>query len=248
MLDGKVALVTGAGSGIGRGSALRLAGAGARVVVADLVEATARETAALIEEQGGKALCVQVDVADRDSVRRTVAAAREAWGGIDILHNNAGVLRRSPFLETPDQELDLLLDVNLRGVFYVAQEVAQAMVRRGSGGRIINTCSMVAYVARRNLAHYNATKGAVMQLTKSMALELGPHGILVNAVAPGVIATGLNADVAQTNGWGADLARIPLGRLGTPADVAEVVLFLASPAVTYVTGAIIPVDGGYLTN
>lgn len=248
-LEGRVALVTGAGSGIGRASALRLAAAGARVAAADVNLPMAEETAAAITEQGGQAMAVHVDVTDRDSVRRMVSSVVEEWGGMDVLHNNAGVLRRGMIYEAPDEDFDYQVNVNLRGTWMVAQEVARVMIERGKGGRIINTASIAASVVRATSGLYSATKGGVMLLTKSLALELGQYGILVNAVAPGVINTPMTASRREDgSSRGADFVRIPLGRYGQPEEVAEVVAFPASPAVTYITGAMIPVDGGLLTN
>jgi glucose 1-dehydrogenase len=246
-LDGKHAIVTGAGSGIGRAVALGFAREGAGVVVADVHPSRVREPVAAIESDGGQALAVQVDVASRASVEAMLSAALARFERIDVLFNNAGVSSRVAFLDMPEEEWDRVVDTNLKGQFLVGQAVARHMAERG-GGSIINTSSQLAEgAANPRSAHYLASKGGSRMLTRAMAVDLAQHAIRVNALAPGVTVTNLTRqrleDDPDWQRWA--LERIPMGRLGQPDDLVGACLFLASDDSLYVTGATIVVDGGY---
>ncbi|MDP8924435.1 MAG: SDR family oxidoreductase [Chloroflexota bacterium] len=246
-LEGKNAIVTGAGSGIGRAIALGFAREGAGVVAADLDRDAADRTAAEIVAAGGRAIAVGVDVAVRASNEALLAAALAEFGRIDILANNAGVSGRAHFLDMTDEEWDRVLDVNLRGQFLCGQVVARQMAADG-GGSIINTSSQLAEgAANPNSSHYLASKGGSRMLTRAMAVDLAPHNIRVNALAPGVTVTGLTRErLATDHAWREwALARIPLGRLGEPDDQVGAAIFLASDESRYMTGATLVVDGGY---
>jgi NAD(P)-dependent dehydrogenase (short-subunit alcohol dehydrogenase family) len=244
-LSGKIATVTGAASGIGRGSALRFAEEGADVALADLNEGGLEETAHEVRALGRRAIVVPTDVRERAQVERLVARTVDELGGIDIMLANAGVGSGAPFLESTDEQYDRILDTNLRGVYLCGQAAAQAMVARGAGGSIINIASTYAEVTAPRSSVYSASKGGVRMLTKGMAVELGAHGIRVNCIGPGWIRTGMNpltdeARVARI------LDGVPLGRIGTPREVAGAALFLASDDAAYVTGIILFVDGGWI--
>lgn len=249
-LTGRVAIVTGGAVGIGFGIARRLHEAGATVVIADQDGATARTAVARL---GLSTEPLTADVSDEAAVGRLFAAVEAAHGGVDILVNNAGIYPVTPVLRMPPEEWDRVQAVNLRGVFLCAQHAGRQMVARG-GGVIVNIASMDAYHPTAiGLAHYDASKGGVVMFTKALALELAPHNVRVVAVAPGNIRTegvarmrpNLSADaLAKMAADGA--ARLPLGREGTPDDVARVVLFLASDLAAYITGTTVLVDGGYL--
>lgn len=248
-LEGRVAVVTGAGRGIGRGIALRLADAGAVVVVVDRDDADAAGVADEIRGVGAAAHAVQADVSDEAAVRSLVRATCDDLGGIDVLVNNAGIFPPCPVLQMEAAEFDHVIAVNLRGVFLCTREVARAMVDRGKGGTIVNVTSIDAvHPAMVGLAHYDASKHGAWGFTKNVALELAPHGIRVNAVAPGGVLT---PGVAEMGG-GSDAAvaafsaSIPQGRMGDPDDIARAVLFLASDMSAYMTGAQVIVDGGAL--
>jgi NAD(P)-dependent dehydrogenase (short-subunit alcohol dehydrogenase family) len=246
-LEGKHAIVTGAGSGIGRAVALGFAREGAGVVAADVDPARAQATASAIEATNGQALALQVDVSSRASVEAMLGAALARFGRIDILFNNAGVSSQVGILEMPEEEWDRVLDINLKGQFLVGQAVARHMVEQGSGS-IINTSSQLAEgAANPRSAHYLASKGGSRMLTRGMAVDLAPRGVRVNALAPGVTITNLTrqrlADDPDWQRWA--LERIPMGRLGQPDDLVGACLFLASDDSLYVTGATIVVDGGY---
>ena len=246
-LGGKVAIVTGAGSGIGRGCAVRFAAEGAKVVVAALHAENGGETVRLIREAGGEATLVQADVQHLVDIDRLVAATLEAYGQLDVLVANAGVQRLTPFLEIDEEEYDWIVDTNLKGTFFCGQRVAREMARAGRGGRIINVGSVQSEVAVPGLAHYGATKGGIRQLTKVMALELAPHGIRVNGIGPGPIWTGMMRTLEGSSlDTEALTRRVPLGRIGEPAEVAATAVFLASDESSYVTGTMIYVDGGWL--
>jgi NAD(P)-dependent dehydrogenase (short-subunit alcohol dehydrogenase family) len=241
-LDGKTALVTGAGRGIGRAVALALAAAGAELVLVSRTKGQLDEVACEIEKDGGKARALSFDVAD-------TAAVRGAFGGLDrldILVNNAGLNRPQPFLEVDEPTLDLLLGLNVRAAFLVAQAAARLMVAQG-GGVIINMSSQMGHVgSERDRTVYVMTKHAVEGLTKAMAVELAPKGVRVVSVAPTFVQTPLTKpffDDPQTRKWIID--RIPLGRGGTVEEVAQAVVFLASPAASLVTGSSLLVDGGW---
>jgi NAD(P)-dependent dehydrogenase (short-subunit alcohol dehydrogenase family) len=241
-LDGKIALVTGAGRGIGRGAALALAGAGAEVVLVSRTPSELDEVALEIVSEGGKARPLPLDVTRADGVR----AALASLGRLDILVNNAGLNRPQPFLEVDEQTLDLLLDLNVRAAFVVAQAAARVMVRQG-GGVIINVSSQMGHVgSERDRTVYVMTKHALEGLTKAMAVELAGKGVRVVSIAPTFIETPLSKpflDDPDTRKW--ILGRIPLGRVGTVEEVAAAVVFLASPAAALVTGSSLLVDGGW---
>lgn len=241
---GRVALVTGAARGIGRGIAEAFAADGAAVVVADRDGAAAERVAGALTDAGAKALAVPLDVREADAVAAMVERVLDRFGRIDVLVNNAGVYPNTPVLEMEEAEWDAVFDVNVKGAFLVSRAVAAAMVAGGEGGRIVNISSGAAVSGRPGAAHYCASKAALNMFTKVLAIELAPHGILVTAVAPGLI-TVPGADL--TGEYVEKLIAItPVKRPGQPADIAHAVLFLASPAASFITGTILGVDGGGL--
>ena len=248
-LKEKVALVTGSGRGIGRAIALRLADAGAAVAVSDMDADAAESVAGEIRDGGGTALAVAADVSDEAAVKSMVRACADELGGLDVVVNNAGIFPPCPVLGMETAMFDRVIAVNLRGVFLCTREAAAAMVDQGRGGTIVNVTSIDAlHPSMVGLAHYDASKHGVWGFTKNVALELAPHGIRVNAVAPGGVLT---PGVEEMGGGSSDAvaafsARIPEGRMGDPDDIARAVLFLASDLSTYVTGAQLVVDGGVL--
>jgi len=255
-LSGRGAVVTGGAMGIGRGVALRLAEAGAGVMIADINREAADNTVADIRAAGGKAEAIEADAANGEDARKVMQAVTEAFGNVDILVNNAGIYPMAPLLEAPKEIWDSVLDLNLKGTFLYSQAAAAQMIKAGRGGRIVNMASIDAFKSFGATAHYSASKAGIVMLTKALALELGPQGILVNCVAPGSIMTpGTDRTrEAMTQAIGVSpeqilqgfLQRVPLQRMGEPDDVAKVVLFLVSGAADYMTGDVVVVDGGHL--
>jgi glucose 1-dehydrogenase len=245
-LKGKTALVTGSSSGIGRAIALRFAREGADVAVHyNREEDEARAAAAEIEALGRRAVALGANVGDAAEAQGLVAAAIAALGRLDILVNNAGVEIREPFLDVSEAHYDLVLDVNLKGAFFAAQAAARHMVERGEGGRIVNVSSIHEDVAFVEYAPYTASKGGIRMVTRTICQELAPHGITVNDIAPGAVATPINK---RTLGDG-DLLHelqgvIPIGRLGEPDEIAGLAVFLASDEAAYITGSTYVIDGG----
>jgi 3-oxoacyl-[acyl-carrier protein] reductase len=248
-IRGKAAIVTGAASGIGRAIALDLAGAGSRVVIADRALDGAESVAREIGAAGGTAIAAETDVTSRHSVEQAVQRALQEFGGIDILVNNAGVIGSYTVVDLKEEDLDRTFDVNLKGVLLCSQAVARHMIERRSG-KIVNVGS--SFSSRASVcnlsgggADYCASKAAVQALTRSLAMELGPHGINVNAVAPGITNTPMHGvlwEGAQAYYHGS----VPLGRLAEPEDIADVVLFLVTDAARYITGQTIHVNGGQI--
>jgi len=255
-LSGKGAVVTGGAMGIGKGIAFRLAEAGASVMIADVNLEAADQTVEEIQSRGGKARAIGADVRSAADARKVARATVEAFSYLDILVNNAGIYPLMPLMQVSEELWDKVLDVNLKGSFLYAQAAAEEMIKAGRGGRIVNIASIDALQPQEMGAHYNASKGGVVMLTKALALELAPHKILVNAVAPGGITTPgvevANKEYSQATGIEPGVLmqgfaqRIPLQSRGEPDDIAKVVLFLASAAADYVTGTLLLVDGGYL--
>jgi len=245
-LEGRIALVTGASSGLGHHFAQVLACAGAKVAVAARRTERLRELEALIRGRGGQAAAVALDVTDRASVTRAFDAAESALGPVSILLNNAGVPSGSYFLKTSEEEWRGVMAVNLDGVFRVGQEAARRMAERGKGGVIVNTASMLSFSVSKSLSAYSATKAAVASLTRSMALELARDNIRVNALAPGYFDTELNQGFLTSDAGQRMLARVPMRRPGALGDLDGPLLLLASDAGAYMTGSIVTVDGGHL--
>ena len=246
-LDGKGALVSGGSRGIGLSAAARFLEEGCRVFIAGLDHEEVERAVKGLDPDGTRAAGTGVDVANEDDVDGFVAAADAFLGGIDVLANNAGIAWREPFVEIPAERWDRVVDVNLRGQFLVAQRVARSMIARGRGGSIVNMASTNAFEGEPGYAHYNASKGAIAMLTRTMAAELGAHGIRVNALCPGKIATPLQEeaeDPAYTERFLRE--RVPLGRSGTPEEVAAAYAFLASDEASFITGELLVVDGGQL--
>ena len=245
-LDGKVALVTGAGAGIGTAIAKGLARAGADVLCHARSADEAGAASAAIRELGRRSLPLAADLGDRAAQDDLIARAAAGFGRIDILINNAGLIRRAPAVDYTDDDWDLLLEVNLSAPFRLARGIGKLMVAQG-GGRIVNTASLLAFQGGILVPAYAASKGGIGQLTKALANEWAPKGVNVNAIAPGYIATNntaaLRADPVRSRQI---LERIPAGRWGEPDDIAGAAVFLCSEAARYVTGHVLAVDGGWL--
>ena len=247
-LDGRAFIVTGGAQGIGEACARRLAADGARVALWDLADERGEALAAGLRAEGADVRYRHCDVTRKAEVDAALAATLAACGRIDGLVNNAGIFKAADFLEITEADWDAVIDVNLKGHFLVGQALARHMVE-GGGGAIVNMSSVNGTLAIPSIASYNASKGAINQLTRVMALALADRGVRVNAVAPGTIATELakNAVLTSDEARNRILSRTPLRRLGEPREIADVAAFLLSDAASYVTGEIVMVDGGRMT-
>jgi 2-deoxy-D-gluconate 3-dehydrogenase len=255
-LSGKGAVVTGGAMGIGQSIAYRLAEAGAGVTVADIDFTTATKTVDKIKGRGGKSLAIKADVRSSADAEKVIQATLDAFGNLSILVNNAGIYPSYKFLNTTDEGFDEIIDVNLKGVLKYSQAAARVMIKAGNGGKIINIASNAGLRPEAAQSPYSVSKSGVIMLTKTMAVELAHYNILVNAIAPGGILTPggdkWGPGVIENLGMPAEkvleaaIQRVPLGRLGTPDEIATAVLFLASGASGYVVGQVLGVDGGFL--
>ncbi|MGE5290696.1 MAG: SDR family NAD(P)-dependent oxidoreductase [Micromonosporaceae bacterium] len=249
-LTGKVAVVTGAGSGIGRAAARLFASEGAAVAVVDRDDPAAARTAAEIAGAGGSALAVVADVADPGQVAVAFERIASEFGQVDVLYNNAGVNSSGSVADATEDDWDRCLAVNAKGTFLCSRAAARSMMRTG-GGSIVNQGSVAALVGVANFASYCASKGAVVALTRSMSVDLAPRGIRVNVICPGTVYTPLMEPLLRARGGGdveaglaLTTAKYPIGRLGTPEEIAKVALFLACDDSSFLTGSIITADGG----
>jgi NAD(P)-dependent dehydrogenase (short-subunit alcohol dehydrogenase family) len=243
-LQNKVAVVTGGASGIGKAIAAAYVREGARVALVDIDEAKGKQAAAEISTKG-EAISVRTDVTDSASVNQMAAEVDRRFGRIDILVNNVGVRITKPFLEHTDADWNIMIATNLTGPFFCARAVTPFMIR-GGGGRIINTASIASFVGRPNRVAYVSAKSGLLGMTRALAIDLGGSGITVNAIAPGSINSPMNASQAADadHDWGKET---PVGRWGTPEDIANAALFLALDESSYITGAELKVDGGWVS-
>ena len=247
-LPGKVSVITGGGSGIGRASALHLASAGAIVCIIDRNADKGSDLVRSISDAGGRAVSFAVDVTDETAMDATFKVIVETLGSIDVLINNAGIAIRSPALEMPVEDWNKVVAVNMTAMFVAARLAARHMKSAGTGGAIVNTASIMGLSGGLypNVA-YQTTKGGVVNMTRALALEWAPLGIRVNAVAPTFVRTSFIQPVLDDpERMAAIAAATPLGRIAEPEEVADAILFLASPAAAMITGSILPVDGGFL--
>lgn len=249
-LEGKVALITGAGSGIGRAAAQRFAAEGCAVAVIDMAAPAAEETAGKIVADGGRAIACPANVTVDTEVRAAVARTVETFGSLDVLYNNAGVNSSGSVADATEEDWDRCFAVNVKGTFLCSRAAVAHLAASGSGA-IVNQASVAALVGVPNFAAYCAAKGAVVALTRSMAIDLAPRGIRVNAICPGTVFTPLMEPMLRARGDGdmeVGLARTvvkyPIGRLGTPEEIASAALFLASAGASFLTGSILAADGG----
>ena len=248
-LQGRVFVVTGAAQGIGEACVRRLVADGAAVALWDIDDAHGAALATALAAGGARVAYQHCNVAARAEVDAALAATLATFGRVDGLFNNAGIFKAAPFLDITEADWDAVLDVNLKGHFLVGQAVARQLAAQGQGGAIVNMSSVNARLTIASIASYNASKGGIDQLTRVMALALAEHGIRVNAVAPGTIATELAAKAVLTSDEAKAriMSRTPMKRLGQPAEVANVVAFLLSDAASYMTGETVLVDGGRMT-
>jgi len=248
-LKGKRALVTGAARGIGLGIAKRFLEEGARVVLLDRSEAELNSSCSELEKLAPGRVAMEVcDLRDVDGLEKVAVSAFDRFGGVDVLINNAGIAFREPFLSISRDHWEAVFDINVHATFRLGQLAAERMIAQGGGGSIVNMSSKNGLAASGELAHYNASKAAVVLLTESMAVELAPHGIRVNAVAPGFVDTPLDRKLRVESNLPAYSEHTPMKRGGTVEEIANVFLFLASEEASYVTGSTIRVDGGHLAN
>jgi len=260
-LKNKIAIVTGARRGMGRTHALILAKAGAKVIVSDISLEDCEKVVKEIKKQKGEAMAVKADISKKQEVEEMVQKTIKKWGRVDILVNNAGICQFKPFLELTEEEWDRTININLKGYFLCAQAAAKEMAKQKSparnaspsdagGGVIVNIASVAMGqqgIGFMNLAHYCASKGGIVAMTETLALELAPYNIRVNAVAPGMIDTPMIEAIKQDpKATEATLARVPLHRAGKPEEISNLVLFLASDESSYMTGSTVVVDGGWL--
>jgi NAD(P)-dependent dehydrogenase (short-subunit alcohol dehydrogenase family) len=247
-LAGRVALVTGAGSGIGAATAVALGVRGAAVAVTDVNVASARAVAKRITAAGGMARAVHLDVSDEESVASAFSSVAATEGSVSLVAHAAGILHIAPAIDTTSTDFDRVLAVNLRGTFLVNLAAARAMIRERVNGAIVNISSIHAVLSEPNAAAYTAAKGGVEAMTRTFASEWAEHGIRVNIVRPGATYTALTADIYTPEVLAALALRVPMGRPAQPEEIASAVLYLLSPESSYLTGTAIDVDGGYIMN
>ncbi len=245
LLAGKVALITGASAGLGKHFASVLSGAGARVVLAARRLEKLEETAEPIRKGGGQAFCVSLDVMESEQIPPAFDAAEEVFGTVNILINNSGIVIAGKYPEISENDWDAIVGTNLKGAWMMAQEAARRMIVAETGGSIVNLASILAFRAQKALSTYSISKAAVAQMTRTMAAELAAHDIRVNAMAPGYIATDMNSDFLYSSRGQKMMAEVPLGRYGALEELDECLLMLSGDRSKYLTGAVIPIDGGH---